>query len=127
MNWCPSVRDYVLGSDAGGYIGCPASGKWNDQCDRARRIGLPPSYAGHGRQRGSACCQMQKLPSVGKFHCQSLHGVQSGADGGASNLLPFLRTQKGHCPLLCEVPEHDAECPVPEAEPTQLGRSWHPR
>jgi hypothetical protein len=34
---------------------------------RPRRIGLRPSNARDGRQRGSARCQMQKI-SAGKFH-----------------------------------------------------------
>src|SRR2546430_13627539 len=34
---------------------------------RPRRIGLRPRDAGYGRQRGSACCEMQEL-ATGKFH-----------------------------------------------------------
>src|SRR5215510_8684780 len=67
----------------------------NNDAHRTRWIGLRPSNTRHGREGGSAGGQTQEL-SAGKFHCQSLHGVQSGADGGANNLLPFLRTQKGN-------------------------------
>jgi len=49
-------------NDVGGAPG----GKADDDAHRPRRIGLRPSEAGHGRQRGSARCQMQKL-SAGKF------------------------------------------------------------
>src|SRR5262249_35649449 len=35
---------------------------------RPRRIALRPRHLRRNRQRGSACCEMQKLPSVGKFH-----------------------------------------------------------
>src|SRR5262249_54304702 len=45
-----------------------ARGKADDPTHRPRRIGLRPSDARHERQRGSARCQMQKLPTVGKFH-----------------------------------------------------------
>ena len=34
----------------------------------SHRIGLRPRDARHGGDRGSARGQMQKLPSVGKFH-----------------------------------------------------------
>ena len=44
-----------------------AGGNADDQAHRPRRIGLRPRDARHGRQRGSARCQMQKL-SAGKFH-----------------------------------------------------------
>jgi hypothetical protein len=40
----------------------------NNDAHRSRWIGLHPSNMRHGRQRGSAGGQMQKLPSVGKFH-----------------------------------------------------------
>src|SRR5262249_11207430 len=39
----------------------------HDQMHWPRRIGLRPSAARHGRQRGSGG-QMQELPAVGKFH-----------------------------------------------------------
>src|SRR5262249_33743182 len=41
--------------------------KSDDPTQRPRRVGLRPRDARHGRQRGSACCQMQKI-SAGKFH-----------------------------------------------------------
>src|SRR5262249_55975508 len=52
--------------------------------DRPRRIGLRPSEVRHGRQRGSACGQMQKFPSVGKFHFEpslsgAFHSITSSA------------------------------------------------
>src|SRR5262245_14944236 len=42
--------------------------KGNNEPDRPCRIGLRPCEARDGRQRCSARGQMQKLPSVGKFH-----------------------------------------------------------
>src|SRR5262249_55660531 len=48
-------------------IGWAAREIADDQAHRPRRIGLRPRDAGHGRQRSSACGQMQKL-SAGKFH-----------------------------------------------------------
>src|SRR5215831_4076985 len=39
----------------------------NDDPHRPRRVGLRPSEAGDGRQRGSARCEMEKI-STGKFH-----------------------------------------------------------
>ena len=50
-----------------------AGGEADDQRDRPRRIGLRPSSAGEGRQRGSAGGQMQEC-AAGKFH-----GVPCGA------------------------------------------------
>src|SRR5215475_4207856 len=41
--------------------------KADDDAHRPRRIGLRPSSARHGRERGSARGQMQKI-SAGKFH-----------------------------------------------------------
>ena len=52
--------------------GALAGGKADDDAHRPRRIGLRPRDTRHGRQRGSARGQMQKLPSVGKFHNSSL-------------------------------------------------------
>src|SRR5262245_47332795 len=40
----------------------------DDDAYRPRRIGLRPRDTRHGWQRGSARGQMQKLPTVGKFH-----------------------------------------------------------
>ena len=50
-------------------VGRAAGGKADNDAHRPRRIGLRPSDARHGRQRGSARGQMQKLSSAGKFHC----------------------------------------------------------
>src|SRR5262249_24263985 len=52
---------------AGDNVGWSARGKADDDAHRPRRIGLRPSDARKGRQRGSGC-QTQKLTSVGKFH-----------------------------------------------------------
>ena len=40
----------------------------DDDAYRPRRVGLRPRDPRQGWQRGSARCQMQKLPSVEKFH-----------------------------------------------------------
>src|SRR6516165_7577612 len=57
--------------------------KWNHEPDRPRWVGLRPSKARHGRQRGGARCQMQKL-SAGKFH-----GVSFPKTLATSWLIPF--------------------------------------
>jgi hypothetical protein len=44
-----------------------SGGKADNDAHRPRWIGLRPRDARHGRQRGSARCQMQKI-SAGKFH-----------------------------------------------------------
>ena len=49
----------------------PPAAKADDDAHRPRRIGLRPRNARHGRQRGSARCQMQKS-AAGKFHLHSL-------------------------------------------------------
>jgi hypothetical protein len=48
-----------------------AGGKWNDDPDRLRRVGLPESGARHERQCGSAGREMQKT-SAWQFHPVSL-------------------------------------------------------
>src|SRR5262249_4315900 len=50
-----------------------ARGISNDAAHWPRRIGLRPRDPRHRRQRGSARGNMQKLPSVGKFHLNLLH------------------------------------------------------
>src|SRR5512133_4192436 len=50
------------------YVDTAARGKADEDAHRLGRIGLRPSDARHGRQRGSARCQLQKLSSVGKLH-----------------------------------------------------------
>src|SRR5215831_16549275 len=49
-------------------VGGAARRKTYDPAYRPRRVGLRPRDARDGRERGSARGQMQKLPSVGKFH-----------------------------------------------------------
>ena len=49
-------------------IGGAAGGEANDDTHRPGRIGLLPRDVRRERQRGSARGQMQKFPSVGKFH-----------------------------------------------------------
>src|SRR5262245_31499754 len=48
-------------------VGRAAGARGGDDAHRPRRIGLRPSEARSCWQRGSACCEMQKL-STGKFH-----------------------------------------------------------
>jgi hypothetical protein len=58
-------------------VGC--RGRWiherYDHCDGPRRIGLRPCDGRQGQERGSACCQMQKLTAP------ESHGVPSSDDG----------------------------------------------
>jgi hypothetical protein len=54
--------------DAERSVGRAAGRPRNDHAYRPPRIGLRPNDARDGGQRGSTRCQMQKLPSVGKFH-----------------------------------------------------------
>ena len=46
-------------------------GHGRDDPHRPGRIGLRPRDPRHGRERGSARSQVQKLPAVGKFHGDS--------------------------------------------------------
>ena len=113
---------HVLGQDARQRSGGAARRERHDNGDRPRRIGLRPSDARRGRQRGSARGQMQEFAAV-KFHSQSLHGVQSGVDGGANSLPPFPASAEGQCRLLAEPaakadpqhkhPDHLAAPPMP--------------
>jgi hypothetical protein len=49
-------------------VECAAGCEADDQAHRPRRVAFRPSDPGHGRQRGSARGQIQKLSSVGEFH-----------------------------------------------------------
>src|SRR5262249_57574590 len=49
-------------------VGRTARTKADNEAHRPCRIGLRSRNARHGRQRSRAYGQMQKLPSVGKFH-----------------------------------------------------------
>jgi hypothetical protein len=68
-------------------------GKPDEQAYRAARINLRPRNARDRRQGRSACGQMQKLPSVGKFH--GVRGWPCGAGYHAVASFPtrtsFLR------------------------------------
>src|SRR5215207_137674 len=46
---------------------------------RSRRRTLPPSEVRRGRERGSARGQMQKLPTVGKFHSALSDAIECNA------------------------------------------------
>src|SRR5262249_46219966 len=59
----------LLCDEASEYVGRTAGRKRNDDAHWPRRIGLRPRDARHGRERGGTGCQMQKSPTVGKFHC----------------------------------------------------------
>src|SRR5438046_3089691 len=51
-------------------VGRAAGGRGGNDAYWPRRISLRPSEPRSGRQRGSPRGQMQKLPSVGKFHLE---------------------------------------------------------
>src|SRR5262249_10638710 len=61
-------------------VGRAARSRRGDDTHRPRRIALRVSEPGHCRQRGSACCEMQKI-SAGKFHSEppSHHSITSSA------------------------------------------------
>jgi len=61
----PTVGDFVSGFEAS--LSRATSRKRYDNLHRPRWIGLRPRDARHGRQRGSARGQMEKI-SAGKFH-----------------------------------------------------------
>ena len=65
--WLPEPLRQRLTREAGDGVGCLACRKGDDDAHWPRRIGLRPSDARHGRERGSARGQMQKI-SAGKFH-----------------------------------------------------------
>ena len=56
-----------MADQARGDVSAAAGGKADNDADRPRWIGLRPRKARHGRERGSARGQMQKI-SAGKFH-----------------------------------------------------------
>src|SRR5262249_51873850 len=70
-----------LACQSANYVSCAAGWPADDQPHGPRRIGLRPRNARHRRERGSARGQMQKLPSVGKFHLNlpSRHSITSSA------------------------------------------------
>src|SRR5215470_7304102 len=64
----------------------------HDDANRPRRIGLRPCNTRY-RQRGSAGCQMQKLPSVGKFHFELLITVSPRRTAPELRTIPQTPTQ----------------------------------
>src|SRR5262249_53194373 len=73
----PQPARQPLAEQACASVGGSAGRKANDNAQRACWIGLRPSDARYGRQRGSACGQMQKI-SAGKFHFRtSLNIIRS--------------------------------------------------
>src|SRR5262249_39255061 len=66
--WLTEPLREPLADQARGDIEPAAGSKANDDAYGPGRVVLRPSDTRHGWQRGSACGQMQKLPSVGKFH-----------------------------------------------------------
>src|SRR5262245_64889790 len=65
--WLAEPLRQPLRDQACDDVGRPASGVADDDAHRTRWIGLRPSDPRHGRERGSARGQMQKI-SAGKFH-----------------------------------------------------------
>src|SRR5262249_56520811 len=65
--WRAEPLRQPLSHQARDDVTCAAGGKADNDAHRPRRIGLRPSKARHGWQRGSASGQMQKF-SAGKFH-----------------------------------------------------------
>src|SRR6516165_5561841 len=65
--WLAEPLRQPLRDQACDDVGRPASGVADDDAHRPRWIALRPSKARHGRQRGSARCEMEKI-SAGKFH-----------------------------------------------------------
>ena len=65
--WLAEPLRQPLSHQAREDVGRAAGGKADDDAHRPRRIGLRPSDARHGRQRGSARGQMQEF-AAGKFH-----------------------------------------------------------
>src|SRR5262249_57764731 len=52
---------HVFANGASSNVSCPASSDRHDDRDRPRRIGLGSRNTRHGRQRGSARGQMEKI------------------------------------------------------------------
>src|SRR5205814_3471653 len=73
--WLAEPLGKPLTDQASGDVDPTAGGKTGNNAHRPRWIGLRPRYTRYGRQRGCARGQMQKLPTMGKFH-----GVPSGGD-----------------------------------------------
>src|SRR5262249_11763693 len=71
-----------------------ADRKTNNEAHRPRRIGFRPRDPRDGRQRGSARGQMQKLPSVGKFHGVPLRNASDATLHSA--LMPAARITSPH-------------------------------
>ena len=63
----PEMLGQALRDQAAEYIRRTTGRVWNDHTNGSCRIGLRSCNPRHGRQRGSAHCQMQKI-SAGKFH-----------------------------------------------------------
>src|SRR5262249_44883158 len=73
--------------------------KWDNDAHRPRRIGLRPGETRHGRQHGSARCQMQKS-STGEFHSEPPFAVAVGTriSSRAPRTEPYVRLSRIRLP-----------------------------
>src|SRR5262245_12864660 len=78
--WLAKTRRQPLSYQPSDDVVSAPSGEANDNTHRPRWIGLCPSDARHGRQRGSARCQMQKS-ATGKFHSITSSAWESSVGG----------------------------------------------
>src|SRR5262249_27664010 len=67
--WLAELLRQPLADQTREDVARAARGETEDDAHRPRRVGLRPRETPHGRQRGSARGQMQKI-SAGKFHCE---------------------------------------------------------
>ena len=91
----------VVADDARHDVVGAAGRKRDDPAHRPRRIGLRSRHPRNGRQRGSACCQMQKLSTVGKFYFEPPftsfdHLVGAAQRGGEAGVPLFLLSFYDH-------------------------------
>src|SRR5215471_358928 len=113
-------------------VGRPASGKADNDAHRPRWIGLRPRNSRDGRERGSACGQMQEF-AAGKFHfvlhhCNSHNGLPclpalNGATCALGNL-PQCLTARALSPKRAFVWQHAGpwtECSAPPTSRLRCG------
>src|SRR5262249_17423602 len=90
----------LLGESLGGEprknVGRAAGREGYDHTHRPRRIIERRCDARHGREHGSTCGQMQKMPSVGKFHV-ALPEVRFIIDG--EDVLHVIKSGMTRCTI----------------------------
>jgi hypothetical protein len=89
----PELLRQRLSNQARDNVGCGPGREADNEAHRPRRVIERTCDARHGRERGSACCQMQEC-ATGKFHDGSLRVAAKKTPGLASQTGLMSRSER---------------------------------